>query len=79
MNYGGTPLSRRIYSPPPRVFKDTELNKILSEQDRKYIFTEDAKKAMVDRNSRNKRINDQAPNVNTRKRYYNNVLAATKT
>ena len=34
---------------------------------------------MVDRNIRNKRINDQAPNVNTRKRYNNNVLAATKT
>ena len=51
----------------------------MSEQDRKYIFTEDAKKAMVDRNIRNKRINDQAPNVNTRKRYNNNVSAATKT
>ena len=50
----------------------------MSEQDREYIFTEDAKKAMVERNIKNKRVNDQAPNINTRKRYNNNVLAATK-
>ena len=50
----------------------------MSEQDREYIFTEDAKKAMVDRNIRNRRVNDQAPKVNTRKQYNNNVLAATK-
>ena len=33
---------------------------------------------MEDRNIRNKRVNDKAPNVNTRKRYNNNVLEATK-
>ena len=48
-------------------------------QDREYIFTDDAKKAMVERNIKNKRVNDQAPNINTRKRYNNNVSAATKT
>ena len=50
----------------------------MSEQDREYIFTEDAKKAMVERNIKNKRVNDKVPNINTRKRYNNNVLAATK-
>ena len=47
----------------------------MSEQDRKYIFTEDAKKAMDDRN---KRVTNKALNVNTPKRSNNNVLAATK-
>ena len=50
----------------------------MSEQDRDYIFTEDAKKAMVERNMKNKRENDQAPIDNTHKRHNNNVLAATK-
>ena len=50
----------------------------MSEQDREYIFTEDAKKAMEDRKNRNKRVKDKAPNVNTRKRSNNNVLTATK-
>ena len=49
----------------------------MSEQDRDYIFTEDAKKAMVERSMKNKRENDQAPIDNTHKRH-NNVLAATK-